>query len=174
MLHEHTFVMRGISRSLTDIERVLSLLQLGLSDYEIARRTDIPRSTVLNWRRGRLPRTPFEEGCPRCRGPEHDFSALPVPTYAYVLGQYLGDGSLFHTGKIGRGLRIASDAQYGGVIRECCDAIEAIRGRRPHLRRHRESGWSSLRRTGGRGRACFLSTVPEGSIDGASLWPRGK
>jgi hypothetical protein len=130
--------MRGVARTSADIERVLALLGTGLSDYEVARRTRIPRSTVLNWRRGWLPATPGVDGCARCRGPEHDLSALPAPAYAYLLAQYLGDGSVFHTGPLGRGLRISSDAQYPGIVEECCAAIETIRGRRPSLRVHRD------------------------------------
>jgi hypothetical protein len=123
---------------------VLSLLELGLSDYEVARQTGIPRSTVLNWRKGRLPETPFEDGCPRCRGPEHDLAALPASAYSYLLAQYLGDGTVFHTSELGRGLRISSDAQYTGIIEECCAAIETIRGRRPNVRRHRDKRLVSI------------------------------
>jgi hypothetical protein len=138
------FVMRGIARCQADIERVQSLLGSGLSDYEVARRTGVPRSTVFNWRSGRQPVTPGDSGCPRCRGAEHDYLALPASPYAYLLGQYLGDGSVFATGKLGRGLRISSDAQYPGIIEECSVAIETIRGRRPYLRRHTDKRLVSI------------------------------
>ena len=129
--------MRGTARSSHEIDRVLGLLADGLSDHEIARRTGIPRSTVLNWRRGNVPKQPGPSGpvCVRCGGPEHDFSELPQPAYAYLLGQYLGDGIVCRAGK-GLCLRIASDVMYPGIIAECCDAIMAIRGRPPNVRYH--------------------------------------
>jgi hypothetical protein len=63
---------------------------------------------------------------------------VPGGPYAYLLGQYLGDGTIYATGRGRRGytLRISSDALYPGLIRECCVAIGQVRGRRPTLRRH--------------------------------------
>jgi hypothetical protein len=56
--------------------------------------------------------------------------------YAYLLGQYLGDGTLYGSGRTARPgtLRISSDAAYPGLIRECCVVIGQIRGRRPAIR----------------------------------------
>ena len=142
--------MRGTPRSSSEIEQALSLVAAGLSDSEVARRTGLPRSTVLNWRRGRLPRQPGPDGpaCSVCGGASHDPADLPQSDYAYLLAQYLGDGTLFRTRKGLCGLRIASDAQYSGIIEECCQAIERIKGRRPYVRYHRDkrlatitSGW---------------------------------
>jgi hypothetical protein len=83
-----------------------------------------------------------------CGGASHDPADLPQSDYAYLLAQYLGDGTLFRTRKGLCGLRIASDAQYSGIIEECCQAIERIKGRRPYVRYHRDkrlatitSGW---------------------------------
>jgi hypothetical protein len=160
-LHEHMFVMRGMARTKSDIDLALALVEMGLSDYEVARRTGIPRGTVLNWRRGRIPGTPAsDDACSVCHGPVH--AELPPAAYSYLLAQYLGDGSVFHTGKLGRGLRISSDAQYPGIIEECCEAICALRGRRPHLRRHSDrrlvsitsywKSWPCLLPQHGRGR----------------------
>jgi Homeodomain-like domain len=127
--------MRRTARQATEIHAVLSLLATGASDYEIARRTGIPRSTVLNWRHGKIPGNPDSDGgrCARCGGREHPHDELPVAPYAYLLGQYLGDGCLFRVGKAGFALRISSDSAYPGIIRECCQAIEAVRGRRPYV-----------------------------------------
>jgi DNA-directed RNA polymerase specialized sigma24 family protein len=45
--------MRGTARPPHEVRAVLALLgRESLSDYEISRRTGVPRSTVLNWRRG--------------------------------------------------------------------------------------------------------------------------
>jgi hypothetical protein len=141
----------------------MALVADGLSDYEVARRTGIPRSTIRNWRVGDIPRVPSEGGlvCTSCGAPEHDFARLPVASYAYLLGQYLGDGTVCRVGK-SLCLRIASDAQYGGIIAECCDAITAVRGRRPHVRYHTDRrlatiasywrAWACLFPQHGRGR----------------------
>jgi hypothetical protein len=129
--------MRGTTRSQAEIEQVLAMLSQGMSDYEIARRTGIPRSTVLNWRRGKRPRHPEPPGptCDRCGQLRHEVEALPGESYSYLLGQYLGDGTICRIGS-NLCLRIASDARYGGIIAECCDAIAAIRGRAPNIRYH--------------------------------------
>lgn len=138
--------MRGTARQASEIHAVLSLLATGASDYEIARRTGIPRSTVLNWRHGKIPGNPDSDGgrCDRCGGREHPPDELPVAPYAYLLGQYLGDGCLFRVGKAGFALRISSDSAYPGIIRECCQAIEAVRGRRPYVDRYPDKRLSTI------------------------------
>jgi hypothetical protein len=118
----------------------------GVSDYEIARRTRIPRSTVLNWRHGNIAGKPGSDHdrCARCGGPAHRHEELPVAQYVYLLGQYLGDGCLFQVGKRGFGLRISSDSAYPGIIAECCQAIEAVRGRRPYVYRYSDRRLSTI------------------------------
>jgi hypothetical protein len=64
-------------------------------------------------------------------------SRIPGGPYAYLLGQYLGDGTVYATGKAFT-LRISSDAAYPGLIRECSVVIGQIRGWRPTLRVHRD------------------------------------
>jgi hypothetical protein len=63
---------------------------------------------------------------------------LPGGPYAYLLGQYLGDGTIYRSGRGGRGrvLRISSDGGYPGIVHECCVAIGQLRGKRPVLRAH--------------------------------------
>lgn len=110
-----------------------------MSDYEISRRTGISRGTVLRWRHGRLPACarPNEPTCVACAGSEHDFTALPGPAYAYLLGQYLGDGTVYRNTS-SYALQIASDALYPGIIEECCSAIVRITGRTPKVALHRD------------------------------------
>jgi transcriptional regulator with XRE-family HTH domain len=137
--------MRGTARSAQEVDRVIGLLAEGLSDYEVARRIGIPRSTVLNWRRGSIPKTPAAVGpfCTVCGTPEHDLAELPGSEYSYLLGQYLGDGTICRVGK-SLCLRIASDAGYTDIIRECCDAIAAVRGRFPNVRLHSDTRLATI------------------------------
>lgn len=81
------------------VARVLTLRQEGLGARRIAHRTDLPLSTVRDWLAGRVPAhslrgsgTP-RPGCPACGHEGHDFAALG-DAYVYLLGLYLGDGSI--------------------------------------------------------------------------------
>ncbi len=117
------------------IAAVLDLAATGLSDYEIARRTGISRGTIFNWRHGRVPgpRSRAPSRYPRCEDPAR-FELERGWDYAYLLGQYLGDGCVFQN-RTSYALRISSDAKYVGIIQECERAIEAVSGRIPRLRR---------------------------------------
>ena len=67
-----------------------------------------------------------ERTCPKCGHVEHDFAAVPVTAYAYLLGLYLGDGTI---SKARRGvfkLRITLDTRYPGIIAECASAMSAV------------------------------------------------
>jgi hypothetical protein len=92
-----------------------------------------------------VPRVPSADGrvCESCGTPKHDFDNLPQHPYGYLLGQYLGDGTVCRVGS-SLCLRIASDAQYVGIIGECCDAITAIRGRRPNVRYHSDTRFATI------------------------------
>lgn len=139
--------MRGRAWTSELIETALGLSRDGLSDYAVSRRTGIPRATVQHWRKGGLPATRTASpasACPRCGNQEHRFLDLPGPAYAYLLGQYLGDGTIYRSGRRGFALSIASDAQYSGIISECCAAIEAIKGRHPYVRYHSEKRLASI------------------------------
>jgi hypothetical protein len=153
----------GTARDSAEISRAMALVAEGLSDYEAARRTGIPRSMILNWRRGKVPGPPGEAGpaCGTCGAPEHDLTGLPSVPYAYLFGQYLGDGTVCRVGT-SLCLRIASDAQYTGIIGECCEAITSVRGRNPYVRYHSDKrlatinsywrAWACLFPQHGRGR----------------------
>ena len=112
---------------------MLDLSAAGLSDYEIARRTGISRRTVFNWRHGRTPvRFAPPTPCPQCDAADRFRDELGSE-YSYLLGQYLGDGCVFANGP-SYALCISSDAQYGGIISECCRAIQSLCGRTPKVR----------------------------------------
>jgi hypothetical protein len=102
----------------------LALAAEGLNNFEIARRTGIPRGTIRVWRAGRLPnfeRTPAT--CTVCAG---NPLALPQVPYTYLLGLYLGDGSLAaHPRGVYR-LRITCANRYPELIRSCERAMGEV------------------------------------------------
>jgi hypothetical protein len=117
---EHTFVYA--LRSSEAFTEVKALVGDGLSDYAIARRTGVPRSTVQHWRRRE---TPPAGG----RRTASDFEALDPDGYAYLLGAYLGDGTIWATGRRTWRLAIYCDAAYPQIIREIGAAISRLRSK---------------------------------------------
>jgi hypothetical protein len=99
----------------------------GWNDCEIARATNVPRSTIRDWRRGKRAtrRTGSDRTCASCGYPEHDSRELPRRTYAYLLGMYLGDGSIDRQPRTWR-LRIALDIGWPGIMLECANAMRAV------------------------------------------------
>jgi len=136
---EHVFVMHP--RVLHP--HVTALVRAGLSDYEIARRTGVSRSTVQRWRLKGLPtRCPSAPPDPSWRPPE----GAP---YAYLLGIYLGDGCL-STGWGQPELYICLDGLYPGILDEAESAIKRVvpglhvsRYARPGSRAIVLNAWSS-------------------------------
>ena len=123
-------------RSLDEIGWVGDLVETGLNDCAIARLTQLPRSTVRDWRTSQRwkPRSPIPgisghrapmSGCPECEGPIHDLDGLP-DSYAYLLGLYLGDGCLSEHRRGVFRLRISLDARYPGIISECMAPTRAV------------------------------------------------
>lgn len=102
------------------IDTVLALTAAGLSDYEVARRTGVSRSTVQNWRRFGVPKVNTRQVLERPR----DETA-----YAYLLGMYLGDGWV---GRVGQAwsLEVKLDVSYPGIVHECATAMAAVTPRR--------------------------------------------
>lgn len=58
-------------------------------------------------------------------GTVHDFDALPVKDYCYLLGLYLGDGCISKMNRVWK-LRISLDKKYPGIIDSCRAAIDAV------------------------------------------------
>ncbi len=118
----------SVVRSNAEYAEVMALIARGLNDCETARATRIPRSTVRDWRN--LP--PRDDRlnacgatCTICGHPEHDFQALPQPSYAHLLGMYLGDGSIDPMPRTWR-LRIALDMAWPQIVSECASSMQAV------------------------------------------------
>jgi hypothetical protein len=82
------------------------------------------------------------ESCSTCGAAVHDFERLP-PSYAYLLGLYLGDGCLSkHRRGVFR-LRVVLDSRYPGIVAECAAAMrDLLPGNRPGLQpKHGENAW---------------------------------
>lgn len=113
-------------RTRAEVETVLGLTRLGLTDVEVSRRTGIPRSTVRDWRHGRVPGKGPNGHAKRCPICDDDGGGVPEADYAYLLGMYLGDGC------VSRGprtyiLRISLDVAYPAIVGSCRQAMQAVR-----------------------------------------------
>jgi hypothetical protein len=96
----------------------------GVPFTEIYRRLGLSRNTVAFWLYSKSAQEspPLPERCPLCDQP-----ARPIddpPAYAYLLGQYLGDGHLLMTRRVPL-LTVARDERYPGLIHEITTAMEA-------------------------------------------------
>jgi hypothetical protein len=113
-------------RSNAEYAAAMVLVARGLNDCEIARAAGVPRGTIRDWRKGLhgRRRTGSERTCPSCGYPDHD-SRLPRSSYAYLLGMYLGDGSIDRLPRTWR-LRIALDTGWPGIMDECANAMQAV------------------------------------------------
>ena len=96
------------------------LLAEGLSDDAISRRTGVGRATVTRWRRQGFP----DPGAPVDIRPSRWGEGLRRQ-YAYLLGQYLGDG---YVGRMSgtSSLVIACDAGYRDILAECRVPVESF------------------------------------------------
>jgi hypothetical protein len=118
-------------RPLAEFELAMELVQSGMNDCAIARQMGIPRGTVMDWRHkaesgwrpGQAEKGRTDVNCPVCAD-----ATLDRAQYAYLLGQYLGDGWLSeHRRRVFR-LRIALNLEYVGIVSDCIRAIAAVRG----------------------------------------------
>jgi hypothetical protein len=104
----------------------MHLIAQGLNNSEIARAVGVSRTTVRDWRRGNVAkhRVHQRDLCPRCGQHGHNPADLPHPSYAYLLGMYLGDGHI-SSSRIWR-LRISLAMVWPGIVLECWKAMEAV------------------------------------------------
>jgi hypothetical protein len=117
----------------SEYREALELIEAGINDCEVGRRLGIPRGTIRDWRVGRNAgsggRTKFWSGqrpsptCFRCSEYWVDEEA-----YAYLLGQYLGDGCLSLMRRHVYRLRIVCDVRYPDIIDEIATSTVITRG----------------------------------------------
>jgi hypothetical protein len=103
------------------VARVRELARGGLNHSEIARLAGVSQPTVRRWITTRRELT----GCRTC-GHEHRFDRLPARRYAYLLGIYLGDGTICRMRRGVWDLRIFQDVRYPLIIDEIATAIAAV------------------------------------------------
>ncbi len=110
-------------RSQAEVTTALALVKSGLNDGEVSRRLDIPRSTIVDWRHGRVPN--LQRGHSVCDGCSGLIPHPPAGPYAYLLGIYLGDGCISQHPRA-YAIRIMLDSRYPGIIDETASALEAV------------------------------------------------
>lgn len=113
--------------TLATIEEALRLVRAGTSLSEVARTTGASRSAIRSWvaHSGR-PKRREPDVCLVCG--EHT-EAIPRSPYAYLLGQYPGDGMLSAGPRGMYRLRIACATAWPGVRAECVAAVQVFRPR---------------------------------------------
>lgn len=104
-----------------EYEEAMRWIHWGLNDCQIERLTAIPRRTVLEWRHGRCRAVKRASVCPRCSDRD-----LDEARYSYLLGLYLGDGSISTHARGVYRLRIVQDEKYVRLIDECSLAMAGI------------------------------------------------
>lgn len=132
-------------RSHEERAAALALVEAGVPKAEVSRRLGIPRPTIVSWVHrpgpwtGGTPTRPTSR-CESCGVAGDLLSTLPQREYAYLLGMYLGDGSIVAAKRGVFRLRITLDTAYPGIINECAAAIrEVIPGRKVGLVPHRDA-----------------------------------
>lgn len=126
--------------SRASVAEVLRLSDSGLNNCEISRRTGVPRPTIRDWVRGKLPHSYAFAGepplarCDRCGDGEHRVEGLSSD-YVHLLGLYLGDGSISRHRRDVFRLRISLDVRYPKIVRECEEVMQAVV---PRNRVHRQ------------------------------------
>jgi hypothetical protein len=117
-------------RTSDETEIAKSFFGQGLSDYEIARRTNISRGTIQR-RRTRVPRRIN-------RKIEYAWRPAEPHIYSYMLGIYLGDGYVARASAPSPVLEISLDPKYPKIVDECSSSIwRLVPERRRRGARHR-------------------------------------
>ena len=112
---------------IANYKAVMSLVGTGLSDYRIAEQTGVKRGTVRKWRlASNPPLTNARQELART------WSVTDGAAYAYLLGAYLGDGTVCVQRSIW--LQIVNDRRYPGISGEILAAMaKTFPGRTPRM-----------------------------------------
>lgn len=106
------------------VDETRRLYATGLTAADVARAMGLPWSTVRHWCRGdrRSPtaKKVVHAACPRCTD-----APLNEERYAYLLGQYLGDGNIVRSQRTSRFSITCSDA-WPGILNEVQAAVAAV------------------------------------------------
>jgi transcriptional regulator with XRE-family HTH domain len=114
------------------VREVFRLLREGLSQAEIARQTGVSRAQVRDWQRSGIEAvlsSPMRRASAKELHATDECAAMldvPIAPYAYLLGQYLGDGCISIQARGHPRLRIATCDDYPVVRAECIAAIRAV------------------------------------------------
>jgi hypothetical protein len=100
----------------------LRLLKSGRTLSQVHRTLGVSRAALRAWRSG-APRLTNTHGCPRCGD-----APLIGPSYAALLGFYLGDGCISRAARY-FALRISCDASYPRIINDVAAQIGQVRPR---------------------------------------------
>lgn len=96
----------------------MGLFGLGISDLEIARRTGVPQTTVSRWHRADEP-----PAVVRRAERVSSWSVVDPAAYCYLLGAYLGDGTVCAQAPYYWSLQIVNDRRYPGISAEILAAM---------------------------------------------------
>lgn len=111
------------------VDKALALSAEGWNNCRIERATGIPRRTISGWVRGMAPKrgnSRLRGNCLACGDTAHPFPELAVYSYAYLLGLYLGDGTVSAGAKGVFSLRIFLDRRYQVLIDEAAAATSLV------------------------------------------------
>ena len=114
------------------VREVFKLLDDRLSQAETGRRTGVSRAQVRSWQRDGIeavlssPMRAVSAREPHAGDVCDAMIDVPIAPYAYLLGQYLGDGCISTQGRGNPKLRISTCDDYPGIREECIAAIRAV------------------------------------------------
>jgi hypothetical protein len=108
-------------RPQADFDTALSLMEVGRSDYEIARLTGVPQSTISAWRGGRG--SGYHR---RVAAATRKWRPKAPAPYCYLLGMYLGDGCVQVNPGGSAFIAISLDSNYPGIVAEAESAIGVV------------------------------------------------
>jgi hypothetical protein len=112
-----------------DVREVFRLHNLGVAQFAISAATGVSVTQIKRWLRAGEQSVLNSRGrSGDCSGPSRCrlTSDPPHEPYAYLLGQYLGDGHIVHNHRGVYRLEVACCAAYTNIVEECASAISQV------------------------------------------------